>query len=166
VTPLGAGLHGHGPGGGRSLEAAILDRRLKHGSHPVLTWNCWNSVVEIDPTGARKLDKAKSSERIDGMVALTMAVDLASRSPNPEVFEPRLDRELRMRRVEGELLRVVRGDPPAHHSGPAEQQLEHRLILAPFSPCRKCNMRSRLFWSSMICIPSSNLSVTCEAAPC
>lgn len=73
-----------------ALEAAILDRKLKHGSHPVLTWNCWNSVVEIDPTGARKIDKAKSTERVDGMVTLAMAVGLASRSPKPEVFEPRL----------------------------------------------------------------------------
>jgi hypothetical protein len=45
---------------------------------------------EIDPTGARKLDKAKSSERIDGMVALVMAVGLAARCPIPELFEPRL----------------------------------------------------------------------------
>jgi hypothetical protein len=44
-----------------ALEAAILDRKLRHGAHPVLTWNCWNSVVEIDPTGARKIDKAKST---------------------------------------------------------------------------------------------------------
>jgi phage terminase large subunit-like protein len=73
-----------------ALEAAILDRKLKHGSHPFLTWNCWNSVVEIDPTGARKVDKAKSTERVDGMVTLAMAVGLASRSPKPEVFEPRL----------------------------------------------------------------------------
>ena len=61
-----------------------MDRKLKHGSHPVLTWNCWNSVVEIDPTGARKIDKAKSTERVDGMVTLAMAVGLASRSPKRE----------------------------------------------------------------------------------
>ena len=45
-------------------------------------------MVEIDPTGARKIDKAKSTERVDGMVALTMAVGLAARSPNPEAYEP------------------------------------------------------------------------------
>jgi phage terminase large subunit-like protein len=67
-----------------ALKAEILDRKLKHPSHPVLTWNCWNSVVEIDPTGARKLDKAKSSEQIDGMVALAMAIGLSARSPRPE----------------------------------------------------------------------------------
>ena len=89
VTPWGQGFKDMGPAVD-ALEAAILDRRLKHGSHPVLTWNAWNCVVEIDPAGARKLDKAKSSERIDGMVALTMAVGLAARSPNPEAYEPSL----------------------------------------------------------------------------
>jgi phage terminase large subunit-like protein len=89
VTPWGQGFKDMGPAVD-ALEAAILDRRLRHGSHPVLTWNAWNAVVEIDPTGARKIDKAKSTERVDGMVALTMAVGLAVRSPRPEVFEPRL----------------------------------------------------------------------------
>jgi phage terminase large subunit-like protein len=89
VTPWGQGFKDMGPAVD-ALEAAILDRKLKHGSHPVLTWNCWNSVVEVDPTGARKIDKAKSSERVDGMVALVMAVGLSSRCPIPEVFEPRL----------------------------------------------------------------------------
>ena len=89
VTPWGQGFKDMGPAVD-ALEAAILDRKLKHGAHPVLTWNCWNAVVEIDPTGARKIDKAKSTERVDGMVALTMAVGLAARSPNPAEFEPRI----------------------------------------------------------------------------
>ena len=73
-----------------ALEAAILDRRLKHGGHPVLTWNAWNAVVQVDPTGARKIDKDKSSERVDGMVALCMALGLAARSPKPDTADPRL----------------------------------------------------------------------------
>ena len=89
VTPWGQGFKDMGPAVD-ALEAAILDRKLRHGAHPVLTWNCWNSVVEIDPTGARKIDKAKSTERCDGMTALAMAVGLAARTPNPAPFEPRL----------------------------------------------------------------------------
>ena len=89
ITPWGQGFKDIGPSVD-ALEAAILDRKLRQPSHPVLTWNCWNSVVQVDPTGARKIDKEKSSERVDGMVALCMAVGLASRSPKPEVFEPRL----------------------------------------------------------------------------
>ena len=72
ITPWGQGFKDMGPSVD-ALGAAILDRRLKHGSHPVLTWNCWNSIVQVDPTGARKIDKEKSSERVDGMVALTIA---------------------------------------------------------------------------------------------
>jgi phage terminase large subunit-like protein len=39
-----------------------------------------NAVVRPDPAGNRKLDKAKSSGRIDGMVALTMAFGVVPES--------------------------------------------------------------------------------------
>lgn len=55
------------------LEAEILNGRLHHGGHPVLTMCAANAVVNKDPSGNRKLDKAKATGRIDGMVALTMA---------------------------------------------------------------------------------------------
>ena len=89
ITPWGQGFKDMGPAVD-ALEAAILDRRLKHAEHPVLTWNCWNAVVEIDPTGARKIDKAKSSERVDGMVALAMAIGLHARTPKVEACDPRI----------------------------------------------------------------------------
>lgn len=63
------------------LEALILDRGLRHCGHPVLTWCVSNAVVTTDPAGARKLDKAKSIDRIDGIIALTMAVGLQAREP-------------------------------------------------------------------------------------
>ena len=58
-----------------ALEADLLNKRLRHGNHPVLTWNAANAVVERDATGNRKLTKAKSTGRIDGMVALAMTRD-------------------------------------------------------------------------------------------
>ena len=58
-----------------ALEADLLNKRLRHGNHPVLTWNAANSVVVRDPAGSRKLDKSKSTGRIDGMVALAMTRD-------------------------------------------------------------------------------------------
>lgn len=70
-----------------ALEAAILDRRLVHNGHPILRWNAWNAVVETDPAGARKLDKARSTERIDGLVALAMAIGLHARVPKEMPFE-------------------------------------------------------------------------------
>jgi phage terminase large subunit-like protein len=36
-----------------------------------------SAVVSRDPAGGRKLDKAKSRRRIDGMVCLTMAAGVA-----------------------------------------------------------------------------------------
>lgn len=57
----------------RELEADILDAKLAHGNHPVLSMCAANAVVTSDPAGNRKLDKAKATGRIDGMVALAMA---------------------------------------------------------------------------------------------
>lgn len=61
----------------RDLEAEILNGRLAHGNHPVLSMCANNAVVQMDPSGNRKLAKNKSSGRIDGMVALTMAIGAA-----------------------------------------------------------------------------------------
>lgn len=64
----------------RTLEAAVLDQRLRHGSHPVLNMCAANATVTVDPAGNRKLNKAKSTGRIDGMVALLMAISGAADS--------------------------------------------------------------------------------------
>ena len=53
----------------RSLEVKLLNRSLKHGMHPILTWNAANARV-VGQSGARKFDKSKARARIDGMVAL------------------------------------------------------------------------------------------------
>jgi phage terminase large subunit-like protein len=58
----------------RDLEGLILNTKLAHGNHPVLTMCAANAVVQTDPAGNRKLSKNKSRGRIDGMVALTMAM--------------------------------------------------------------------------------------------
>lgn len=61
----------------RDLEGELLNGRVAHGSHPVLTMCAANAVVQTDPAGNRKLAKHKSAGRIDGMVALTMAMGVA-----------------------------------------------------------------------------------------
>jgi phage terminase large subunit-like protein len=48
--------------------------KLRHGSHPVLTWCVSNAVVTKDPAELRKFDKSKATARIDGAVALAMAL--------------------------------------------------------------------------------------------
>ena len=61
----------------RALETDILERRIAHGDHPVLTMCAANAVV-TGPDDNRKLDKPKDrSRRIDGMVALAMARAMA-----------------------------------------------------------------------------------------
>lgn len=61
----------------RDTEAVLLEGKLRHGNHPVLTMCMANAVVSTDPAGGRKLNKAKSSGRIDGAVALCMAFGVA-----------------------------------------------------------------------------------------
>jgi phage terminase large subunit-like protein len=58
----------------RELESQILQGKLAHGDHPVLSMCAANAVVMKDPANNRKLAKHKSPGRIDGMVALTMAI--------------------------------------------------------------------------------------------
>jgi phage terminase large subunit-like protein len=61
----------------RTLESLLLDAKLMHGNHPVLRMCAANAVVKMDEVGNRKLDKKRSRGRIDGMVALAMAVAMA-----------------------------------------------------------------------------------------
>ncbi|MDD2729737.1 terminase TerL endonuclease subunit [Malikia sp.] len=63
-----------------ALEAELLNARIAHGAHPVLTMCAANATVTKDPTGARKLDKSRATGRIDGMQALAMAMGAAARA--------------------------------------------------------------------------------------
>ena len=66
-----------------ALETLALQERLRHGMHPVLTMCASNATVVTDPAGNRKLEKAKSSGRIDGMVALAMSAKGATATTAP-----------------------------------------------------------------------------------
>ena len=66
-----------------ALETAVLNGLIRHGGHPVLRWNASNASITMDPAGSRKIDKARSIGRIDGLIALTMAIGLAARSQMP-----------------------------------------------------------------------------------
>lgn len=48
----------------------------------MLTWCADNVAVDIDPAGNYKPNKAKSAERIDGIVALLMALGRALKNPH------------------------------------------------------------------------------------
>ena len=63
----------------KELEKLILSHKLAHGNNPVLAWMADNLVAAVDPAGNIKPDKQRSIEKIDGMVALIMALDRALR---------------------------------------------------------------------------------------
>ena len=63
----------------KELLRLILDKKLAHGGHPVLRWMADNMVIKQDPAGNMKPDKAKSREKIDGIVAMVMGLDRAIR---------------------------------------------------------------------------------------
>ena len=64
----------------KELEKLIVSERLRHGGHPVLRWMASNVSVVPDPAGNLKPDRTKSTEKIDGIVALIMALDRATRN--------------------------------------------------------------------------------------
>ena len=86
LVPWGQGFKDMGPAVDM-LEAAILNCTLTHGGHPVLTWNVANAVLQVDPAGARKIAKDKSIDRVDGLVALVMAMGLHGREPKPMEYD-------------------------------------------------------------------------------
>lgn len=71
----------------RDTEAALLASKVRHGNHPVLSMCAANAVVTSDPAGNRKLNKAKSATRIDGMVALAMAFGIAPDEVETPAYE-------------------------------------------------------------------------------
>lgn len=58
-------------------EIEFLHHRFRHGGHPVMTMCAANAILVQDAAGNRKMDKSKSTGRIDGMVSLAMAVGVA-----------------------------------------------------------------------------------------
>lgn len=73
MTPFGQGFKDMAPAVDK-LERLVADRRLRHGANPILNMCAANAVAERDPAGNRKLTKAKSIGKIDGLVALAMAL--------------------------------------------------------------------------------------------
>lgn len=74
----------------KELERLVHSKKIHHGNNPVLTWMADNLVARLDPAGNIKPDKEKSREKIDGIVALIMAIDLALRHPEKKsVYEKR-----------------------------------------------------------------------------
>ncbi len=66
----------------KDLMRLVLEKDIAHNGHPVLRWNIDNIHVRTDPAGNIKIDKEKSTEKVDGAVALVMALDRAMKNQN------------------------------------------------------------------------------------
>lgn len=75
----------------KEVERLIAQGLLAHGNHPVMSWCASNVIVKPDSNENIVPDKAKSSERIDCMVALITAMSRAVQAikPRRSVYESR-----------------------------------------------------------------------------
>lgn len=92
----GDGLDVRGwPQGGRAmsapakaLENLITNGKIRHADHPVLTWCAQNVSVHEDRYGNIYPSKSKSTERIDGIVAMCQAIGLWTTNNEKPVAQP------------------------------------------------------------------------------
>lgn len=68
----------------KELEKMVLAKEIAHGGNPVLSWMISNIAIREDPAGNKKPDKEKSTEHIDGVVALIMSIGRAMLNKGPE----------------------------------------------------------------------------------
>ena len=62
----------------KEIMNLLLAGKVRHGGNPVLRWMASNVAVEEDAAGNLKPSRRKSSERIDGVVALINAIGRAA----------------------------------------------------------------------------------------
>lgn len=77
----------------KMLKRLVLGGKLVHFNNPVMRWMATNSVKTQDPAGLWKLDKERSKKRIDGMIALAIALGVMvsekKTRPTTSVYETR-----------------------------------------------------------------------------
>ena len=74
MVPFGQGYKDMSPPS-KEFYKLMMEGKIQHGGHPVLKWMAQNVVMRQDPAGNIKPDKEKSVEKIDGIVAIIMALD-------------------------------------------------------------------------------------------
>lgn len=70
----------------KQIEVLALQQRLNHGNNEALNWMCSNVVIKRDPSDNIKMDKSLSPEKIDGMIALAMALGICMIDAKDEVI--------------------------------------------------------------------------------
>lgn len=63
----------------KELMKLTLEQKIAHDGQPVLHWMMDNIFIKCNPAGNIKMDKEKSTEKIEGAVATVMALDWAIR---------------------------------------------------------------------------------------
>ena len=79
IVPFGQGYKDMSPPT-KELMKLVLEKRIAHGGNEVLEWMVDNIFIKTDPAGNIKPDKEKSTEKIDGAIAMIMALDRAIRN--------------------------------------------------------------------------------------
>lgn len=79
VVPFGQGFKDMSPPT-KEFYKLLMEGRIVHGGNPIMAWMAGNVVVDTDPAGNIKPTKAKSPEKIDGIVAAIMALDRCIRN--------------------------------------------------------------------------------------
>ena len=69
----------------KSFYRLMMEGRIQHGANPVLRWMASNVIVDQDAAGNIKPTKAKSIEKIDGIVSSIMALDRCIRNEGKQI---------------------------------------------------------------------------------
>lgn len=57
------------------LEKMVLEKKIAHNGNKILQRNIDNIMIRQDSAGNIKIDKAKSTEKVDGAAALVIELD-------------------------------------------------------------------------------------------
>ena len=93
VVPFGQGYKDMSPPT-KEFYKLLMEGKIIHGGNPVMRWMAGNVVVDRDPAENIKPTKAKSPEKIDGIVAAIMALDRCIRHEETSSVYDKPDRGL------------------------------------------------------------------------
>ena len=70
----------------KEIEKMFLSNEITHDGNPVMEWMMTNVMLRFDPAGNIKIDKAKSTEKVDGPVAMVMAYAQIMVEDRPTIY--------------------------------------------------------------------------------
>jgi len=110
----------------KEMLKLIYSKTLNHGGNKVLRWMADNVSAKQDPAGNIKPDRSTSRQKIDGIVALIMALDRAIRNGTGKSILD--EKELQFISVEDKK-----------EESPPEPEVEY-TIENPIPRCPRCNI--------------------------